>query len=193
MSDTENKNNGGGRQIAENKLILLYIFHKLEMPAGLDQVRDIVLDNYFMNYFLFRQYLSELVDENLLLTVEDGGKTLYYISDSGRQTLEVLSNMIPHVIRTSIDDFSITARKAVKDSTNITAEYTAGNIDEYIATCTAREGDFKIINIKASVSTQKEAEQICENWKKYSHQIYPEIMHSLFNKRDDEQTTDPAK
>ena len=51
---------GNNRQLAENKLILLYIIDKLEIPVSNLQMTKIILENKIMNYFLLQQYLDEL-------------------------------------------------------------------------------------------------------------------------------------
>ncbi len=180
---------GSNREIAENKLILLYILDKLQIPAGSGHIMNIVLDNYFMNYFMFRQYLNELCAEGLAEAKEVGGegekkKSLYTITPAGSQTLGYLHNLVPAGIRATINNLLKDAKKAVRDEARITAEYSIGDINEYNVTCAVKEEDFMIVELKATVSDQSEAIKICDNWKKYSHLIYPEIMQSLFAQRD---------
>ena len=49
------------RELAENKLILLYILDKLNMPVSNLQLTKIVMENKLMNYFIFQQFLDEIV------------------------------------------------------------------------------------------------------------------------------------
>ena len=57
---------GDSSEIAENKIFILYFIHKMDMPVGSIQLVKIILENRFMNYFYFQQYLSELLQEGLL-------------------------------------------------------------------------------------------------------------------------------
>ena len=44
------------RELAENKLILLYIVDKLNMPVSNLQLTKIVMENKLMNYFIFSNF-----------------------------------------------------------------------------------------------------------------------------------------
>ena len=47
-------------ELAENKLLLLYIIKSIKYPISNTQLTDIVLENSFINYFMLQQYVSEL-------------------------------------------------------------------------------------------------------------------------------------
>ena len=47
-------------ELAENKLLMLYILKSIKDPISNAQFTEIILENNFMNYFIFQQYLSEL-------------------------------------------------------------------------------------------------------------------------------------
>ncbi|HAA81046.1 MAG TPA: DUF4364 domain-containing protein, partial [Thermoanaerobacter sp.] len=50
------------QELAENKLIILYILNRINMPITDEQISKIILDNKLMNYFYLRQYLDELIE-----------------------------------------------------------------------------------------------------------------------------------
>ena len=47
--------------LAENKLLLLYIFRELDVPVTRNLITEIILENNFLNYFILQPYLSELI------------------------------------------------------------------------------------------------------------------------------------
>ncbi|MDF2523873.1 MAG: hypothetical protein K0R31_1514, partial [Clostridiales bacterium] len=79
---------GTNKEMAENKLILLYIIDKIKKPISNLQITKVILECKFMNYFLLQQFLNELCDSSLLSTNIVEEKTVYTINDKGRQMLE---------------------------------------------------------------------------------------------------------
>lgn len=53
-------------ELAENKLILIYIINKLKCPLTKNQLTQIILENNLMNYFILQQYICELVSSGII-------------------------------------------------------------------------------------------------------------------------------
>lgn len=51
-------------ELAENKLLLLYILSEAGIPLSKNQVTQVVLENSLMNYFSMQQFLAELVQKD---------------------------------------------------------------------------------------------------------------------------------
>lgn len=175
---------GSNRELAENKLILLYILEKINMPVSNLQITKVILENKFMNYFLLQQFLNELSENNFLATETKEDKIFYTITASGRQTLEYFINLIPFGIKGRIDNTIGSIRKNIKNETQITADFTPESEREFVVSCKVNEDDFSLIDLKITVGTKSDARTICENWKKHSQVIYTEIIDSLTKKRE---------
>lgn len=175
---------GSNRELAENKLILLYILEKINMPISNLQITKVILENKFMNYFLLQQFLNELSESSFLAAEDINDKTIYTITPSGRQTLEYFVNLIPFGIKGRIDDTIASIRKSIKNETLITADFTPESEKEFVVSCKVNEDNFSLIDLKITVGTKNDARTICENWKKHSQSIYAEIIESLTKKRD---------
>ncbi len=171
------------RELAENKLILLYIIDKIKIMVSNLQITKLILENKYMNYFLLQQYLNELCEANFLNVEIKDNKTFYTISTSGKQTLAYFTSHIPVSIKTHIDNTIGTIRKNIRNETLITADYTPESENEYIVNCKVNEDNFSLIDLKITVGTKNDARLICENWKKNSQQIYSEIIESLTKNR----------
>jgi len=175
---------GSNREVAENKLILLYIIEKINMPVSNLQMTKLILENKFMNYFLLQQHLNELCEGSLLSPEVVEGKTFYQITRNGKQTLGYLSNLIPRGIKARIDNTISAIRKNIRNETLITADFIPESENEYIVTCSVREDNFSLIELKLTVGTKADARSICDNWKKHPQALYAEIIESLTKKRD---------
>jgi len=177
-------NLGSNRELAENKLILLYIIDKINMPVSNLQITKIILENKFMNYFLLQQFLDELQTNGFLIRTLNENKNYYSITASGKQTLNYFLNLIPVGIKTRIDDTTASIQKNIKNETLITADFIPERENEYIVNCKVHEDDFSLIDLSVMVGTRADARMICDNWKNHSQAIYSEIIDSLTRKRD---------
>lgn len=84
-------------ELAENKLIILYIFDTLNFSISNDELTQIVLQNDLMDYFTMQQYLSELVASDCLqFKNECKGKKLINITQKGSEVLKLFASRIPH-------------------------------------------------------------------------------------------------
>lgn len=172
------------KELAENKLILLYILAKLNIPVSNIQITKIILENKFMNYFLLQQYLNELSENKYLICEKKDDKIFYSLTGSGKQTLEYLSNLIPFGIRKNIDSNMASEKKKIRNEISITADFTPVNENEFVVTCKVDEDTFNLIELNITVGSKNDAREICDNWKKNSQLIYPEILESISKKRD---------
>jgi predicted transcriptional regulator len=175
---------GSNKEVVENKLILLYIIEKLNVPVSNLQITKLILENKFMNYFLLQQFLNELFESKFLLLEMVDGKTLYKITQAGRNTLEYFSNLIPSGIKARMDNTFTDIRKNIRNETLITADFTPESENKFIASCKVGEDNFSLMEINVTVGTKIDARTVCENWKKYSQAIYSEIIDILTKKRE---------
>ncbi|NYC93670.1 putative transcriptional regulator [Clostridium acetobutylicum] len=81
-------------ELAENKLLLLYILHKLEFPISKNQFTEIILENNFMNYFILQQYISELISSNFVKSEQKDNKHSVSITHSGTKVLNLFINRL---------------------------------------------------------------------------------------------------
>lgn len=177
MSTLKNK------ELAESKLILLYIISMANMPISNLQITKIILENQFMNYFIFQQFLNELCELEYLSSEIIDNKTFYTITSTGKQTLDYFTGHIPIGIKNNIDNSITEIRKRIKNETLVKADYKPESENEFIVKCQVHEDNFSLIDLEISVGTKSDCNTICENWKKYSNQIYGEILESLMKKR----------
>lgn len=73
------------QELAENKLIILYILNRIDMPITGEQINRIISDNNLMNYFYLQQYLNELEESNFIKLKENK----YFLSESGLNALKL--------------------------------------------------------------------------------------------------------
>ena len=197
---------GSSKEIVQNKLIIMYILQKLDMPVSNNALTKLILEMHLMNYFVLQQCLNELCESNLASLTKDapgtksaseqiydpsaasdavlaGSSGSYVLTDAGRKTLQYLVTKIPSGIRKRLDSTIPATRRQIEEDLLITAEYIPESEDEFLVVCKMREKGFPLIELKATVGTKKDALSVCDNWKKHSSVIYSEIIESLTKDR----------
>lgn len=179
MSSIENS-----RELAENKLILLYIIHNLESPVTNLLITKIILENKLMNYIFLQQYLDELCEGKFLAKMDSDEKLSYNISPAGKQSLEYFTSLIPAGIKSRIDEALAKYKKSKKNEISIQSDFVAIKENEYITSLRIVEGNFTYIDLKMSVGSRNDAKKICDNWAQNSEKLYNKILSVLTDTND---------
>ena len=187
---------GSSKEIVQNKLIIMYILHRLNIPVSNGTITKLVLETRLMNYFMFQQCFNELCDNKLIRHASDKGAPKpvaaenseeasgsYILTESGNKTLQYFIELITPGIKKQLDKIVPDARKEILEDSLITADYIPESENKFIVICKMREKGFPLIELKAAVGTKKDALSVCENWKKHSSDIYSEIIGSLTKQR----------
>ena len=170
---------GDTLDLAENKLLLLYIFSKIKFPISNIQITQIILENNFMNYFTLQQYISDLLSANFLNHTEEQGKQRLLITDKGSKVLSMFENRIPSMKKDALDDYLKKKLDNIKKEVTVSADYTIEKGNSFAVTLKVSENEVDLINLKLSVASNKQARALCDKWKNNSSDIYNSIMQLL--------------
>lgn len=178
---------GSSKEIVQNKLIIMYIIHRLGMPVSNIHITKMILETRLMNYFIFQQCFNELHESSLVTAEDDSAedsRTQYILTEAGKNTLQYFLHLIPIGIKKQLDRITSSIRNEIREETLITADFIPESEDKFTVVCEIKENDFSLIELKAAVGTKKDARSICESWKKHSSAIYAEIIEALTKQRD---------
>jgi len=167
------------QQLAESKLLLLYIFDRIEFPMSNPQITQFVLENDIMNYFVLQQYLGELKDSKFIIENQKDNEYIFIITEKGKSALSYFANRIPKSQIDKIDQLLNIQKKKLIKNTQIKADYIKLKDNEYLVKLDVIEKDLPIINLKLSVANNKQAKQICEKWRENAPSLYGQIIHLL--------------
>jgi DNA-binding PadR family transcriptional regulator len=164
----------------ENKLVLLYLIDKMDLPLSRSQITDFVREGEYMDYYTLQQTLADMVDGAYLEKIQDNNTTRYSITDDGLTTLEYFENHIPTGIRVKINKYVHDNFNMVKRDFEITAHYFLdSDTDEYIVKCGVYEDKRVLMEINVSVVSRKQARLIQTNWKANVSSLYMNILTEL--------------
>ena len=168
-------------ELAENKLLVLYVTDSLKCAITNTQLTEIILENNFINYFTLQQYISELISSDFLRYEIVNEKNLIRITEKGANTLSFFSDRISSIKKKIIDDYLLSIRDSIKKELTIHSNYTIGRDNLFIVDLQALENDNLLMSLKVSVPSKKQAISLCTRWKENPSDIYNKIMNSLFN------------
>ncbi len=161
------------------KIKILYIINQFSVPLTNQQLTDFILEHDIMNYFDLQQYLTDLVESSMLEYSHSEGDQYYIITVSGKNTLELFSDRVSRNLRRTINDSIDSKKKSFVIKTNIEADYTKEDENDYMVHLSVKEGIYTLMDIKVNVVSNKHAKQICENWNKRAQHLYGDILNKL--------------
>ena len=115
-------------ELAENKLLMLYVLKSIKEPISNTQLTEIILENNFMNYFTFQQYLAELAESKFVKYQEANDKKLLILTEKGDNVLSLFKDRISPSKISIIDEYIKEKIESIKKELTIHADYTLGNV-----------------------------------------------------------------
>lgn len=176
---------------AENKLLLLYLIDKMELPLSRSQITDYILQTEYMDYYTLQQALADMVEGGYLDGVSDNNTTRYTITDEGLQTLEYFEKHIQPSVRSRINQYVKENRGDIKRAFENTATFfpnEEGN--EFLVKCGVYEESRVLLELSISVDTRDQARLIQNNWKTNAKTLYGEIIKILAQAKPEDDGTD---
>lgn len=174
------------KNIAENKILILYALANARYALTRHDLSMIMLDNLLMSYYNFQDSIYGLRDGRFILLEKDGLNEYVEITESGRSMLELFSLNLDIHKRSMIDVYMEEMKNALLEKNTIHASYQPIDSDKFLVEIHAKEGRRVIFNLGIEVSSQEDAQYICEKWKRDPQVIYFEFLDLLTASRRSE-------
>jgi hypothetical protein len=168
------------REIAENKLVILYALGKFRGAAANMHLTKYALEQRLMGYFALQQALYELEAQGYIAG-EDGpwNDRLYRATPAGQALLQDMEGLLPRVEKNRIDRTMAGFRRFARDEMAVTATYAAEDEHRCVATLRIGEPGFPQIAIEIATGSKEGARAICANWKARPGEIYAGVVALL--------------
>lgn len=175
MKSDSDKNN-----LAENKVLILYILNRLDKDITNDGLFKIISSVNGLNYFYFQQTLKDLVETNLVGYTKDDDKTVK-ITSEGKNAFELTKELLPGLVKLKADNIFDKELSNIKEESSVVAEFIPINENEYTVKCKIIENNETIFEVETYAGPRDRAKKICDNWNNNATQIYPKIIELLLN------------
>ena len=172
--------NENREQIAENRIIILYILNELALPITNLQLTDILASRTFMDYFSQQEIFSELLEFSLIKELTDETERKFYvITNEGKSALAALPELIPPPIKQNFDSNKKLIKEMIKRDWEINATQHIDENDNHFVRLFVRDGDTFLVDMKILAGSKKLASEMCVNWRKNTEKVYSELINNL--------------
>ena len=168
----------------EHKIIILYLVDKMDIPILYDQIAQFASIGNYMNHYLVRKYLTEMVEVDYLeMSRDNNNAERYSITEEGLSAIDIFANIISAQTKNSISKYVIENRRSVKKDFEVMAQYFAqDDSNEYTVKLGVYDDDIMLMEINMSVVSREQALFVCNNWKANYAKLYGQSMELFLTK-----------
>lgn len=175
------KSNSDNTALAENKVLILYILEQINGEIIEDGLFKIISSINNVNYFYFKQVLTDLIDSKLVGTYTKDEDPLIRITSEGKNALSLTKEVLPGILKLKADNVFKQELLSIEEESSVIAEYTPKSENDYTIKCKIVENNETIFEVKTYAGSRERAKRIVDNWNKNAQEIYPEILNLLLN------------
>ena len=167
--------------LAENKVLILYVLNKLQDGIKNDNLYKIVSSANNMNYFYFKELLTDLIESNFVGSFTKDEDTIIKITSNGQNALSLTKSLLPGILKLKADTVFKEEISNIAEQSSIITEYIPKNEKNYTVKCKIVEKNETIFEVATFAGSRDRAKQISDNWKNNANTIYPKIIDLLLN------------
>ena len=167
--------------LAENKVLILYLLNKLSDRIKSDNLYKIVSSANSINYFYFQELLTDLIDTHLIGSFTKDEDNFIKITSEGVNALELTKSLLPGILKLKADNVFKNEILDIVEESSIVTEFIPKDENNYTVKCKIVEKNDTIFEISAYAGSRERAKQISDNWKNNANKIYPQIINLLIN------------
>lgn len=179
MGTMEDKTN-----LAENKVLILYLLEKLQNDITEDGLFKLVSSVNNMNYFYFKQIITDLIDSKLVGTYTKEEEMVMRITDEGKNAFNLTNDVLPGIIKLKADKIFKKEVWDIEEKSSVSAEFFPKTENDYTVKCKIVENNETIFEVKTFAGSRERAKRIVDNWNKNASEIYPKILEILINQNE---------
>ena len=172
--------------LAENKVLILYLLNKLSDGIKNDNLYKIVSSANSINYFYFQELLTDLIETNLVGSFTKDEDTFVKITSEGKNSLSLTKSLLPGILKLKADSIFKDEVSNIAEESSIVTEYSPENENNYTVKCKIVEKTETVFEISTFAGSRDRAKQISDNWKNNANIIYPKILSLLLNGENNE-------
>ena len=174
--------------LVENKVLILYILNQIEDDVNEDALFTIISSINNVNYFYFKQFLTDLIDSKLVEVYTKDNEQLIKMTIKGKESLPLTQDLLPGIIKLKADNLFKKELSSIEEASSIIAEFIPKSENDYTIKCKIVENNETIFEVKTFAGSRERAKLIVDNWKKNASKIYPEILNLLLEENNNKKS-----
>ena len=178
MSQSDNNTTA----LAENKVLILYILNQIQDGIIEDGLFKIITSINNVNYFYFKQVLTDLLDTKLVgIFTKEEEEDVIKITSEGRNALSLTQEVMPGILKLKADNVFKKELSLINNESSVSAEFIPKNENDYTVKCKIIENNETIFEVKTIAGSRDRAKRIVDNWNENASKIYPKILDILLD------------
>ncbi len=165
--------------LAEDKVLILYILNLIDGEFRQDGLFKIITSINNINYFYFKQILTDLIDSNLVGTYTKEDEPVVKITSEGKNAYVLTKNVLPGIMKLKADNIFAKELSTIEEESSIIAEFIPKSENEYMIKCKIVENNETIFEVKTFAGSRDRAKRIVDHWRQNATSIYPQILNLL--------------
>lgn len=168
------------------KLMLLFIFEKMEFPLTDASISEIIVANpNWMSYMDFRTVIYQLVESRFIMRTGNSGDSMFALTQSGKSCLSHFYGKIPASIREEITAYAKDNKQKFKRSQEYNYDYFKNADGTYTTVLRIREfsASENVLEIRMRLQTRSEAIRATSRWRDKAPQSY-EALYNILTSED---------
>lgn len=161
-------------ELAQHKLIILYIIKGANHLFNNEELSRFILEKDLINYFYLQQYIQELIESDLL-SIDDNDN--YFITEDGITALNLFINKIPQEITEKLKESLVKYNKESIREQSILSEYSKDDYGKYFVNLAIKDNTVDIFSLNFEVPTEDYAKIICNNFKEFPEEFYLKVIN----------------
>ena len=164
------KLNSDNSALAENKVLILYLLEQINGEIMADALFKIVSAVNNVNYFYYKQILTDLIDSKLVGTYTKDEEPLIKITSEGKNALSLTQDVLPGIVKLRADYLYKSELSNIKAESSVIAEFTPKSENDYTVKCKIVENNETLFEVKTYAGSRERAKKIVDNWNKTASQ-----------------------
>lgn len=175
-------NSDNATTLAKNKVLILYVLNLINNDIKQDDLFKIITDINDINYFYFKQVLTDLIDSKLVGSNTKEEEQFVRITTEGKNAYSLTKDVLPGLMKLKADNIFKKDFISIEEASSIVAEFIPKNELNYTVKCKIVENNETIFEVRTFAGSRDRAKRIVDNWKQNATKIYPEILNLLLEK-----------
>ena len=173
---------GGLNSVPDVKVLILYILNYAGGELSRDNLMRIALDGGTAEYFDIAQAIDGLMNSGLIDFVSQDTPNELYITDLGRETLEVFEHSLPFSVRRKNQSALLRLLAEIERKRSIKSRIEQKE-HGFEAVCTLLEGEDTLLEYRLFVPTQIQAQMIVDQFERNPIDKYKSILQLLIDEK----------
>lgn len=178
-------NSNNTTTLAENKVLILYILNRIDKDIKQDDLFQIITSINQINYFYFKQLLTDLIDSKLVGTYTKEEESVIKITSDGKNAYTLTKDILPGIMKLKADNIFEKEFHMIEQAASISAEFIPKNENDYTIKCKIVENNETLFEVRTVAGSRDRAKRIVDNWNSNASKIYPKILDILLEDKKD--------